>query len=38
MILQPRGNGLIAVTQPDHGRLAGHLAEAWGGDAWRPVP
>ena len=38
MILQPRGNGLLTVTQPDHGRLAGHLAEAWGGDAWRPEP
>jgi hypothetical protein len=38
MIFQPRGSGLLAVTQPDHGRLAGHIAEAWGGEAWRPGP
>jgi hypothetical protein len=38
MIFQRRGSGLLAVTQPDHGRLAGLVAEAWGGAAWRPEP
>ena len=38
MIFQRRGSGLLAVTQPDHGRLAGRIAEAWGGAAWRPEP
>lgn len=38
MIFQRRGSGLLAVTQPHHGRLAGLIAEAWGGAAWRPEP
>jgi hypothetical protein len=38
MIFQQRGKGLLAVTQPDHGRLAGLIARAWGGDAWCPDP
>jgi Protein of unknown function (DUF3891) len=38
MIFQRRGSGLLAVTQPDHGRLAGVISEAWGGAAWRPEP
>lgn len=38
MIFQRRGDGLLAVTQPDHGRLAGLIARAWGGSAWRPEP
>ncbi|HEY8203017.1 MAG TPA: DUF3891 family protein [Actinomycetota bacterium] len=38
MIFQRRGGGLLAVTQPDHGRLAGLIAGAWGGAAWRPEP
>jgi Protein of unknown function (DUF3891) len=38
MIFQRKGGGLLAVTQPEHGRLAGHIAEAWGGAAWRPEP
>jgi uncharacterized protein DUF3891 len=38
MIFQRRGSSLLAVTQPDHGRLAGLVAEAWGGAAWRPEP
>jgi hypothetical protein len=38
MIFQRRGSGLLAVAQPDHGRLAGQIAEAWGGAAWQPSP
>lgn len=29
---------MLAVTQPDHGRLAGDIAQVWGGRAWRPEP
>lgn len=38
MIFQHRADGLLAITQPDHARLAGRVAEAWGGIAWRPAP
>jgi hypothetical protein len=38
VLISRRPEGLVLVTQPEHARLAGWLAEAWGNDAFALGP
>jgi Protein of unknown function (DUF3891) len=38
MIVNDDGKYLRLITQPDHARLAGDIAEAWHADGWRSHP